>query len=372
MADGRGGSHGTGVRGWILYCVWGLGIRPYPDSRDRSWEARLFWEDVLEDFVVWYLVFQPTGRFCSASSVSKYASSVRAWVRRLTRVQLGVGARESRVKDILKGVARCIEQPPPKERHGVSPSDLALSWSVVLPGHSARDCMWRAATAFGVAALARGVEFAIDTGRGEVWEESEHVHAGDVQEFRRGGVTHVRLKMRKRKDLKCLRGKHAVVVLAGGGRYFDAVRELQQWLRLRRQLGLADTLPLFCHADGTSISVNELRDMVKLLMASIGRDPTLYGAHSLRIGGATAALAAGVSPQLIRLMGRWSSDVYEIYCRMSLQAALGVGTAIASADVSTFEGGFEQEHFELQPSEVQLFRCDSGGMSGGEDEEECE
>ena len=54
-------------------------------TRDRSWEARLFWEDVLEDFVVWYTVFQPTGRFCSADSVSKYASSVRAWVRRLVR-----------------------------------------------------------------------------------------------------------------------------------------------------------------------------------------------------------------------------------------------------------------------------------------------
>ena len=67
---------------------------------------------------------------------------------------------------------------------------------------------------------------------------------------------------------------------------------------------------------------------------------------------ATAALAAGVSPQLIRLMGRWSSDIYEIYCRMSLQAALGVGRSIASQRVDSFEGGFRTESLEMLPHEV--------------------
>ena len=53
-------------------------------------------------------------------------------------------------------------------------------------------------------------------------------------------------------------------------------------------------------------------------------------------------------------MGRWSSDVYEIYCRMSVQAALQVGRALSSAEVTSFEGGFTQEHLELQPTEVSL------------------
>ena len=73
---------------------------------------------------------------------------------------------------------------------------------------------------------------------------------------------------------------------------------------------------------------------------------------SLRIGGATAALAAGVPPQLIRLMGRWSSDVYELYCRMSQEAALGVGRAIASAVVTAPEDGFREEQLELRTEEV--------------------
>ena len=103
------------------------------------------------------------------------------------------------------------------------------------------------------------------------------------------------------------------------------------------------------------ITVCEVRAQVRAVMAAAGRDPSLYGAHSLRIGGATAALAAGVPPQLIRMMGRWSSDVYEIYCRMSLQSALRVGVTITSAAGVRPTTRFEQEHLELLPSELEAF-----------------
>jgi hypothetical protein len=70
------------------------------------------------------------------------------------------------------------------------------------------------------------------------------------------------------------------------------------------------------------------------------------------------------------MMGRWSSDVYEIYCRMSLQAALQVGTALASASYDTFEGGFREEHLELQASELELVGgpAEEAGEDGEEEE----
>ena len=71
-------------------------------------------------------------------------------------------------------------------------------------------------------------------------------------------------------------------------------------------------------------------------------------------------MAAGVTPAMIRMMGRWSSDVYEIYCRMSLQAALGVGMAISSTQVSPLDAKFEEEHFELLQSEVDDYRRQAG------------
>jgi hypothetical protein len=176
----------------------------------------------------------------------------------------------------------------------------------------------------------------------------------------------------KRSPRLMLRGKQATVIVAGGGRIFDAAHELSEWMSEREALGIPASAPLFCHASGAMITVDELRDVVKAAMEAAGRDPRRYGAHSLRIGGATAALAAGVPPQLIRLLGRWSSDVYQIYCRMSSQAAIAAGQQLASAEVDTVEGGFHEEHLELLPAEVSAMRAAVDGEAdeqmGGEDE----
>ena len=46
-----------------------------------------------------------------------------------------------------------------------------------------------------------------------------------------------------------------------------------------------------------------------------GASPAEFGAHSLRIGGATALFKAGASQIDIMTMGRWSSDCYRLYVR---------------------------------------------------------
>ena len=51
-------------------------------------------------------------------------------------------------------------------------------------------------------------------------------------------------------------------------------------------------------------------------------------------------------------MGSWSSDIYEIYCRLSLESALGVGQAIASAQVTAAVEAFHDDNLEMLPSEV--------------------
>ena len=348
IVDGAGGSHSTAVRMWVLWHAWGRFDSPFPDRLDVSRATQLCWENRLEDFLIWLFVFKPNRRFVSGNTLLKYASTVRAFVNREYSVQLGLGARNGRIPDMVKGMKRLVDHPPPRERFGISPKQLAASWDAF-----GASQMWRAITAFALAALARGAEVALD-GK-EIFDEQQHLTARDVVLFKHRGLMHARVQMRKRKDLQILRGKHATVVISGGGLMFDAVRELAAWLLERREKGISEDAPLFCWSNGDGITVAQLRGMVKALMESIGLDPSKYGAHSLRIGGATAALAAGVSPQLIRLMGRWSSDIYEIYCRMSLQAALGVGLAITSAEVDSFESGFHDEILELQPEELSFF-----------------
>lgn len=93
--------------------------------------------------------------------------------------------------------------------------------------------------------------------------------------------------------------------------------------------------------------------MVKALMSGLGLDPACFGAHSLRIGGATAALAAGIHPSVIRITGRWSSDVWEIYARLTKQAALNVSAVIGSTAFDDSErGAFVCEELELTRAEL--------------------
>ena len=48
---------------------------------------------------------------------------------------------------------------------------------------------------------------------------------------------------------------------------------------------------------------------------------------------------------MIRAMGRWSSDVYQIYCRASDEAVLRFGVAIASADYADLESEYHNQEF---------------------------
>ena len=362
-ADGKAGLTGQGMRWWIGFHVYGLGLNPLDYPRGRQSEEGLdLEEDRLEDCIVWVLLTRPSGSQCNRETLRKYASGIRAYMFRRFKRTFGRGAACSIIPDLLAGYARLVVQPPPRERDGCTPDGLVR-------GMDACGCSpaWRAALEFGMVALARGCEFSLSAG--EVHQVSEHMVPADVSAFVRGGVRHARVRMRKRKDLRVLRGKQAEVYLAGGsGGFFDAVADLELWLARRRQLGIDESRALFCHDDGSSFTVDQVRDMVKAVMQAAGYDPALYGAHSLRIGGATAALAAGVSPAQIRLMGRWSSDVYEIYCRMSVEAALGVGGAIAHAMVTPVqcEDGFHTEALELRADELRDLR----GVSVADDDPE--
>ena len=101
--------------------------------------------------------------------------------------------------------------------------------------------------------------------------------------------------------------------------------------------------PLFRGDDGDAFSTAKVRGVVKTMLALSGEDPALFGAHSLRIGGATAALAAGVSALVIKAMGRWGSDVYEIYAHLSDVASRDFGSKVASVDYEEVLGAYYSE-----------------------------
>ena len=246
MADGRRGARSQGVRWWLVYTVWGLGVGPLPDPLDRSVQAAAIWETRLEDYAVWVAYSRPSGRQVSHASVLKYVSETRGWVLKSTvppPIRLGLGYEVSRIPAILRGYARDVPQPPKMERIGVAPQDLGRAMRL-----DGTPLNWRSALTFGVAVLARGIEFAL--GDDEDFEPSEHMLPADVSLSTFDGSRIARVRMRKRKDLRVLRGKHAEVVLVGQqGAFIDAVADLEAWLAERVRLGIPEGRPLFCHTE---------------------------------------------------------------------------------------------------------------------------
>ena len=117
-------------------------------------------------------------------------------------------------------------------------------------------------------------------------------------------------------------------------------------------VGARPTTPLFRTTDGAAVTVGNLRRVIKQLMEQLGLDPRRFGAHSLRIGGATAALAAGLSPAAIRAAGRWGSDVYQLYTRLSAEAAYGLAPTIGSTDFVDTERAFVDEELDFTTTEL--------------------
>jgi hypothetical protein len=80
--------------------------------------------------------------------------------------------------------------------------------------------------------------------------------------------------------------------------------------------GLSDG-PLFQTLDGHAVSRKTFSDFLSLVFRSCGLDSSKYKGHSFRIGAATFAADCGFSDTQIRLMGRWKSDAFRKYIRVS-------------------------------------------------------
>ena len=68
-----------------------------------------------------------------------------------------------------------------------------------------------------------------------------------------------------------------------------------------------------------------MRELLLEKLEAIGLNPKLYGLHSLRAGGATAAANAGVPDRLFKRHGRWRSEnAKDGYVKDSLANRLSV------------------------------------------------
>lgn len=91
------------------------------------------------------------------------------------------------------------------------------------------------------------------------------------------------------------------------------VRALVRYLRLSPH----SSRSLFCDISGNPVSAASFRAILRKCIIHCNLDPSLYTAHSFRIGGATHAHSVNFSPTDIQRLGRWRSSAYLKYIRPS-------------------------------------------------------
>lgn len=73
---------------------------------------------------------------------------------------------------------------------------------------------------------------------------------------------------------------------------------------------------LFCHADGAPVTSSQFSSVLAKCIARTQFSSGHFRSHSFRIGRATDLAASGCSTELIKTMGRWSSESYLGYIRL--------------------------------------------------------
>ena len=335
-ADASGGLRSTGVRWWLKYCVGARGIEPYTVLTQQSpLSDKVEAENLLMDFAIWLALSRPSGRQIAARTIRKYVSQVRSWHLREFRTDLTGGLDPKLISDLIKGIERLVQQPARRRRWGVRTQDLAEAIRRHLSAPEATAANWAAALTVAFCGLLRGGEFAV--GSGDVFDPTRHLTRADVT-FVHDAKGRKCLQLRMRVGKSASPEKDTLILLGGGGSLLDPVAAVERLLALDPVPRAHDACtPLFRSADGSALTVRGVRAMIKLLMASLGLDERRFGAHSLRIGGATAGLAAGLSPAALRAAGRWSSDVYQLYARASAQALQLIATVVGSTPFEDLE-----------------------------------
>jgi hypothetical protein len=113
-----------------------------------------------------------------------------------------------------------------------------------------------------------------------------------------------------------------------------ALSELRKTFPQRFGKGSEADQPLFKWKSGKAVMRTDVTAWLERAALSQGVPIERIGAHSLRIGGATALYHTTKDLDLVRRYGRWSSSAYNLYLWEANEQAEGVAASMASDDTT--------------------------------------
>ena len=103
-----------------------------------------------------------------------------------------------------------------------------------------------------------------------------------------------------------------------------AVKAMRNYFLLARPQG-----PLFSFHSGRLLTRKSVVSFLRDAARQAGLPYSSLKGHSFRIGAASTAAAAGLPHWLIKVLGRWSSDCYQLYIHTPQNVLMSVAPRIA-------------------------------------------
>lgn len=341
-AGGDMGENTTGVRAWKEFCA--ARNEPYmrPLDPNASLEAKLHEEMLCMQFVCELV----QDRDIRPTTAANYLGHVQGFHAKRCGVKLCGGLKLSRLPAMLKGLRRLLPGPGRAIRRGIAPQMLRLAMDIVLDPADRLHANIRAALAVALQGLLRSAEYARDASKKQSLAKmmEKLPSRDDISVLDREKLI---LMVCPCKNMHHLSGKTVPLVIGAGGDFVDAPAEVRNLLRVDAVRESASVpiyhVPLFRDpSTGLPLPGDFLRGIIHDLMTAVGEEPSEFGTHSLRIGGATALFAGGATPTVIRTMGRWSSDCYRLYVRACYEQSLEWTRKCGSTKVTDIAADYDE------------------------------
>jgi hypothetical protein len=316
---------------------------------DSPWTQRMTEINIVESWA-WWLVTQVG---VTPATAKDYMHTVNAWHERFVGYGLGAGLPLSRVSKMLDGLARLQGVPPPKRfRIGVRPKHLRQAIDAGLDTRDSLNANYATAFEVCLVAIARAGEIASGLPHG-TFDVTRHPSRADLtfQFDNTGSPISATIMIVNSKARGIEARRKLPVVLPMRGEYLSPGHMLWTLDRVTDPVpsSARNTTPLFRDpATNKILTVDGLRSSLRAILSNIGRDGSAYGAHSLRIGGATAMAFCQASAEVIKDVGRWNSDAYLRYIRDCRGEHMSYMTRICSADVDDMEA----DHLDLDARDL--------------------
>ena len=122
------------------------------------------------------------------------------------------------------------------------------------------------------------------------------------------------------------------------GHVSDVLNAAEAWTTYQLGRPLCESMnpdsPAFTHTPGRPVTGDDISKMLKDAAYAFGLNPADYASHSIRIATATALANAGFEDSFIEEFGRWHSDTYKKYIRLSPHRLAAAATAIAASSMA--------------------------------------